>query len=48
MFKKKKRGRERERERKRKKLITQLYNKFKILTARMSYVIDPHDGKKNV
>jgi len=29
-----------------KKLVTKLYNKFKILTGRMSYVIDPHDGKK--
>jgi len=30
---------ERGRQRKREKLITQFYNKFKILTGRMSYVI---------
>jgi hypothetical protein len=31
---------------KQRKLITKLYNKFKILTGRTSYVIDPPDGKK--
>jgi len=31
-----------------KRIITKLYNKFKILTGKTSYVIDPHDGKKSL